>query len=225
MSHAIFFNPPLETNFLGHQIKELYFDKVYDPYLRGKKDLTIVDVGGNIGMTSYYFSQFAKDVYVLEPSVEHFDILMQMVAHNKLDNVHPINKAIFMKSGKYPLFTPTDNEGNETNRTMRSLHQAIANPQHPKFEEVECITLPQLFADFSISHIDLLKLDVEGTEPEIICSTPFKDVAPKIDTIILEVHSWNGRHPNQLHEGLKDAGFTTIQPIQSDASILVATKQ
>lgn len=216
MAHAILFNPPLENNYLGHQIKEIYFDRVYTPYFEGKKDLTIIDVGANVGMTSYYFSQFAKNVYSLEPSLEHFDILTQMITHNKLDNVHPINKALYMKSGKFPLF-------HNNNKTMYSLHQAVADPNLPP-EEVEAITFQQLFADFSIEHVDFLKTDVEGSEVELFCSTPFKEVAPKIDIVMTEVHQWNGRNSQQLIDGFKDAGFNNVQQVKSDASILVATK-
>jgi len=51
---------------------------------------TIIDIGANIGVTSYYFSRFAKIVYSLEPSTEHFDILAKMVNFNKLTKFIPL---------------------------------------------------------------------------------------------------------------------------------------
>jgi len=219
MAHAIFFEPPIETNFLGHQMAEIYKDKVYDSIFTGKKDLVVIDVGANLGMFTYYASRFAKEIYAVEPSVEHFDVLMKMLDYNKLENVHPINKAIYIKPGTYPGFKPPEN------RTMNSLHQGVTGgrPDVP-FENWECITLPQLFADFSINHVDVMKLDIEGTETELICSTSFKEVAPKIDLIVLEQHAWSGRHPNQLLEGLRNSGFKDIQTIPTDANIIVARK-
>src|SRR3954469_16916993 len=109
MSHAIFFNPPLESHWLGHQFEEIYKTKLYEPYLRGKKDLTIIDAGGNVGLTSYYFSQFAKDVYTLEPVQEYSDLIRQMLEYNKVENVHLIQKALYMEDGKFPFF---HNSGN-----------------------------------------------------------------------------------------------------------------
>ena len=224
MSHAIFFEPPITSNFLGHQFAEIYKDRVYAPFVEGKDLKTCIDIGANLGMVSYYFAQHFKEVYSIEPSLEHFELLTKMVEFNKLDNVHPINKAIFMKSGKYPLFHPLDESGVEKNKTMYSLHQSVANVQNVKTEEVDCITLPQLFADYGIDHVDLMKLDVEGSEVDIICSGSFKEVADKIDMIILEQHTWNGRNPQQLIDGLKDAGYKNISTVPNDANIIVATK-
>lgn len=219
MSHAIFFEPPIETNFLGHQFAEMYKDKVYAPFFEGKKDLQVLDIGANVGMFSYYASRFAKAIYAVEPTLEHFDMLMKMVEFNKLENVHPVNKAVYIKSGKFPLFKP------ENNKTMNSLHQGVTNgrPDMP-YEEVDCITLPQLFADFSIDHIDIAKIDIEGTETELISSSSFKEVADKIDLIVTEQHAWSGRHPNQLLDALRNAGFKNIQTMPSDANIIVASK-
>lgn len=214
--HAIFFEPPIENNYLGHQFAEIYKEKIYAPFIEGKNLKTCVEVGANVGVVSYYFAQHFKEVYSLEPSGEHFNVLLHMIEYNKLDNIKPINKAIYMKPGKFPFY-------HNQNKTMYSLHQAIADPSLPS-EEVEAITFQQLLADFSIEHIDFMKVDVEGSEVELFCSTPFKEVAPKIDTVITEIHAWNGRNPQQLIDGFKDAGFTKVETVASDASILVATK-
>ena len=214
--HGIFFNPPIDNNYLGHQFSEIYKDRIYAPFIEGKNLKTCIEVGANVGVVSYYFAQHFKEVYALEPSVEHFDVLMHMVAHNKLDNIHPINKAIYIKPGKLPFF-------HNNNKTMYSLHQAVADPNLPT-EEVDCVTLPQLLADHAIEHVDFMKVDVEGSETEIFCSTSFKEVADKIDMIILEQHAWSGRHPQHLIDGLKDAGFKDIKTMPSDASIIVAGK-
>mgnify|MGYP001571778710 CR=1 FL=1 len=213
--NAIFFKPPISSNFIGHQMAEVYKDQVYAPFLNGKKDLTILDIGANIGITSYYFSQFAKQVYSLEPSREHFMILCKMIEFNGLKNVKPIKKAIFMEDKSLPFF-------HNKNKTMNSLHMAVNDNSSPS-EEVECITFDTLFENEKIEHVDFMKLDVEGSEVEVLSSEGFRKVAPKIDLIILEVHQWNGRHPNQIKDALKSNGFTVDQ-IPNDANILVAKK-
>ncbi len=212
---AIFFNKPLENNFVGHQIAEVYKDQVYAPYLQGKKDLTIIDIGANIGVTSYYFSQFAKQVYSIEPSKEHFEVLVAMLVFNKIKNVKPINKAIYMKSGQYPLF-------HNTNKTMFSLHLAV-NDDSSKEELVDCLTLEDLFNQEKIEHCNLMKLDVEGSEYEILGSPSFKLVAPKIDLIIGESHKWAGRNENQIRESFKNNGFN-FEWLNTEAQLFVAKK-
>lgn len=213
--HGIFFNPPIEDNWLGHIVAEIYKDKIYEPYLIGKKDLIILDIGANLGITSYYFSKFAKQVYALEPAFEHFDVLAHMLTFNQLTNIKPIRKAIFTENKKFPLF-------HNKNKTMYSLHQNVADGLSPN-EMVEAITLDQLFKDENIDHVDLMKLDVEGSEVEILSSLSFHEVANKIDVIIGEQHSWSGRHPNQLREALKSNGFS-YETLANDANLFVAKR-
>ena len=115
---------------------EVFRDGIYEPLLRGKQDLTILDIGANIGITAYYFSQFAKQVYSLEPSLEHFDTFTTMLKYNKITNVIPINKAMYIKPGQLPLYHP-QNE----NKTMYSLHAGIGVKDE---ELVTCTTFEEL---------------------------------------------------------------------------------
>lgn len=210
---AIFFGDNAEQYFLGHQFGEVYKERVYEPYLIGRSDLTILDIGGNIGVTSFHFSHFAKQVITLEPSKEHFEILKKMVEFNELKNVKLINKAIFMESKKFPLF-------HNANKTMFSLHGAVSDGTS---EEVEAITLEDLFKQEKLDHVDLMKLDIEGSEIEVFSHSSFKAVADKIDLIVTERHNWSGRHPNQLNEALRNAGFLITQ-IPANADLVVAKR-
>ena len=214
--HALFFNPPIEENWLGHQVAEIYKDKIYDPLLRGKKDLIILEIGANIGVASYFFSQFAKQVYALEPSLQHFEVLETMLKFNGITNVKPIRKAIYIENGVFPFGGPTGN------KTMRSLHTATWEGGRSD-ENVEAVTLEKLFEDEKIEHVDFMKLDIEGSEAEVLAHTSFKAVAPKIDTILMELHSWTGRHPNQVRDALKNAGYE-LMGVPNDAEIIIARR-
>jgi FkbM family methyltransferase len=213
--HAQFFNPPIEENFLGHQMAEVYRDKVYAPYVEGRKDLVILDIGANIGVTSYYFSRYAKKVIALEPALEHFAVLVEMLRFNKTKNVVPINKALYMEEKELPLFHK------EKNKTMYSLHGAISDGSPP--EVVKCITIDKLMKENKIGEVDLMKLDIEGSENEVLSHPTFKKVAPKIKTIIVERHEWSGRHPNQLAEALKLRDYQ-VKEIENQADLLVASR-
>lgn len=195
---------------------EVYKDRVYAPLLEGKKDLTIIDVGANLGLTSYYFSQFAKQVYSLEPSLEHFDVMTTMLKYNKITNVMPINKALYFKEGVF------DFGGPDGNGTMRSLHSATWQDHKPS-ETVSATTLPVLFKDFNIEKVDFMKTDIEGSEVELFSSSSFREVADKIDLIVVEVHEWSGRNPNQLLDAFKMNNFT-VESIPNDATLLVASR-
>ena len=203
--HAIFFEPPLENNFIEHQLVEIYLDKIYQPVFRDKKDLTILDVGAFIGLTSYYFSRFAKVVYAFEPSLAYFDLLSRMLVFNEIKNVLPFRLALYLENNQFPFYH------SKLNHTSSSLN-AVVNVDNQPSEIVETITLDKFFTEQKIEHVDLLKLDVEGSEIEILSSQGFKKVAERIDNLVIESHAWAGRHPNQLQEALKNNGYK-VEPV------------
>jgi len=212
---AIFFEGEIQDNYLGHIMAEVYKEQLYAPFLVGKKDLTILDIGANVGVTALYFSDFGK-VFSVEPAKEHFKCLSEMVKYNKLeDKITPINKALFIDSNKLPFY-------HNKNRTMYSLHSAV-NDNSSEPEMVDCIRLDDLMKEFKIDNVDMMKLDVEGSEVEIISSDGFKNVADKIKLIIIERHAWSGRNPNQLVDALKMRGFF-VEPIPAEADIVVARR-
>ena len=194
-------------------MSEIYKEGVYRPFLQDKRDMTILDIGANIGITSYYFSQHARQVYSLEPSKDHFGIFTRMLEFNQIQNVKAINKAIYIDSKPHTLH-------HNPNKTMYSLHGAVSDGTG---EEVETMTLKELFEQEKIEHVDLMKLDIEGSEIEVLSHSDFVELAPKMDLLITERHDWSGRNPNQLTEALKNAGFKVDQA-QSSADLVIGYK-
>lgn len=213
---ALFWRGDIDKYFIGYQFEEIFKARIYAPYLENVKDAVVIDLGANLGSFSLYASKYAKQVYSLEPSTETFEIFKHMIEFNNLTNVKPINKAIYMENGTFGFGGP------DNNRTMRSLHQATWQDGQPQ-EQVEAITLDKLFLDEGIEHVTLCKIDIEGSEGELLGSEGFRLVAPKIDTIVMENHSWNGRHFNLIKESLKNNGFT-VSVLPNDAQILVGVK-
>ena len=213
-THALFWSGDIETMFLGHQLSEIYKERVYAQFLDDKKDLVILDIGANVGATTYYFSRFAKQVISLEPSLEHFNILTQNISFNNLKNVTPIMKALYIEDTTLPFF-------HNPNRTSYSLHTAINDQSKP--EQVQTVRLDTLLKDFSVEQVDFMKIDVEGSETEIFSSESFANVADKIKIIVGEYHDWSGRHPNQLKDALEMHGYK-FGWLQSDAKLFAATK-
>lgn len=213
--NAFFFNTPVETSFIGHQLSEIYRDQVYVPFLQGKKDLTIIDIGANIGMTTYYFSRFAKVVHSVEPSLEHFETLKHMVKFNELNNVVLHKEAIWIKD------TIEEFHHNQ-NKTMFSLHTAVDDGSS-RIEKVKVTSIDTFFKENKIEKCDFMKIDIEGSEFELVCSDKFAEIAPKIETVFLEYHTWAGRNPNQLTQALEEYGFKVTQP-QSTAGLLAGTR-
>jgi FkbM family methyltransferase len=211
--NGLFWNGNIEDNFIGHIMAEVYKDEVYKPTFIGRKNLTIFDLGANIGITSMYFSNYAKDVYSVEPAKEHIECLKKMLEFNKIKNIHPLNYAIAGKNGKLTL-------NHNPNKTSYSL---IAKTSEKDNEEIDAITIEKLFEITGVKHVDFVKMDIEGSEFEVVCGESFRKVAPMIDQIIIEMHQWAGRNFNQLKEALRNNGFK-VSTIPNDASIIMGVK-
>lgn len=212
-----FFFRDFDNCYLPEILKEIYRDRVYDPFLKGKKDLVIADLGANIGMFSYYAHDMAKVIYAVEPSKQHFEVLTKMIEFNGLERVKPIKKALSNKNGKTTFY-------HNNNTTMFSLKSEV-NSLPSESEEVETIDFEQFFIENDIKHLDFVKIDIEGSEAEVFGSAGFEKVADKIDIIMGEFHTWSGVNPAQFANYLRDNGFSFKWANATEASLFIAERK
>lgn len=188
-----------EGSYIPEILQEIYIEKVYDQFFKDKKDMVVVDCGANIGIFSLYAAKYAKKVYAIEPSKEHFETLKKNIEFNKLDKIiTPINMAVSHENGAKDFF-------HNTNKTMFSLNEAVNNTQDK--ETVEAIRMDTLFDKYDIKGVDFLKLDIEGSEMEVVGGKGFEVATRAIKAIVVEYHKWSGRNPSQLITTLEDYGF------------------
>ena len=213
MTQAFFFTD-FENSHIPEILKEMYLDRAYDPYLKGE-NLTILDIGANIGLFSYFAYDKAKIIYALEPSVQHYQNLVTMLVSNEMHNVAPIQKAISDKVGTADFY-------HSTNDTMFSLKKEVNDTG--ELERVETTTLDAFFQENNIEHVDFMKIDVEGAEAAIFGSDTFDKVKDKIDIIMGEYHVWTGINPNQFRSYFTDRGFTFKWADKTIASLFIAER-
>jgi len=167
-----------EELFIPYIYKEIYFDGVYVDMFNNKKDMVVVDIGANIGIVTQYMREYAKKLYAIEPSTEHFEALKKNKEFNKWDNVEVFKLAIADKDGEMTLHTLNDN------RTCHSL----VNDYKQGGEQVKTMAMDTFFEKNKIKEVDFMKFDVEGAEELILTSEGFKKVADKIKAIEIEFH-------------------------------------
>lgn len=213
---ALFFRD-INNDYVSHIIKEIWHDRVYDPYFQGKKDLTVVDIGANVGLWSYYAAPFAKQIYALEPSSLHFETLTTMLEYNGLTQVKPLKMAVSNFTGMGEFY-------HNENTTMFSLRPEV-NGKPDEKESVQVITLDNLFEKEGLTHVDVLKIDCEGSEAEIFGGEGFDKVKDKIDLVIGEFHTWSGINPEQFKTYFLDRGFSFNWTGQTQAATFVARKE
>jgi FkbM family methyltransferase len=212
---GIFFRD-FKNAYIPHILKELYLERAYDDYFTGKKDLTILDIGANVGLFSFFAYQYASRIYAIEPASEHFSTMLHMLKFNKMDKVSPLNIAMSTENGKGVLH-------HNENVTMHSLRPEVATPGLES-EEVDMVTFDKLFSDYGIEHVDFMKIDTEGSEIELLASPGFKKVMDKIDNIYGEYHVWSGVNKNQLANMLTDYGYNFEWVGNTDAHVFKARR-
>lgn len=215
MDKQAFYFRDFENAHIPEILHEIYTDKVYEPYIKGKKGLTIVDVGANIGLTTYYFSQFAETVYSIEPARDHIDCIMAMVKYNKLQNIKVLPYAISDITGPTFLY-------HSHNSTMNSLDPRLNTADYA--EIVTALSIDKLFEMVGIEKIDLLKLDPEGAESAIISSEGFIKYVDKIPLIIGEWHTWGKLSKDDFKSQLEKLGYKFDWMQNISASIYIAIR-
>lgn len=224
---------PFDSLYIPYIYREIYFEGVYIDILNGRKDMVIVDVGANIGVTVQHFQPHAKKLFAIEPSPEHFTALKKNKEFNKWDNVTLCNYALADKDGELE-FTQ-----NVNNRTMNSLavgghvdHGVHQIKPEMKFDgtitaegydqklTVKAKSIDNFFAENSITHVDFMKFDPEGAEDMILRSEGFRKVASFIDAIEVEFHfpTWP-----QLVDYMGTLGFSARR-YESSAVIVLFTR-
>lgn len=144
---------------------------------------TIVDLGANIGTFAIYAAMSAANVRVhaYEPAPQLFSLLQANVALNGLGAaVRCFNLAVAGDSDERELFVEGD--GLYFPSLMRPQSAASASTR------VRCTDLAGVFRSGELSHVDILKMDVEGAEYDILTATP-PELWKAIGEVRMEYHT------------------------------------
>jgi FkbM family methyltransferase len=142
------------TKIVIHEIKRDY--KLDD--LPIKDGDYLVDIGAHKGIVSCYLAKKYPQATVLafEPVKENFDALLKHLEMNKITNVTAINKAV------------TADGRNVHITILESDNSGSGNIYANAGVQVPSVTLEQVFEQYHIDRLPLLKIDCEGAEFEIL---------------------------------------------------------
>lgn len=192
--------------------KEIFFDQVYlqgfPKKLLQNEALTVIDIGANVGFFSF-FMQFrypGAQIYAFEPMPFNFNVLQKYVKESRFKTLFPVNKAVAGTTGKLLLHYA----GDHAYTTMASTFK---NQRKVHSLDVEAVSLEQIFSDYGLQTVDLLKMDCEGSEYDILYKTPVA-LFQKINALCIETH--NGLQANENTASL--AAFLQAQGYCQQAS-------
>lgn len=200
VAHPEFGKEPITIYFMSKDEALLQFNEIFTGrfYKEGrmKKDMVVVDIGAAYGFSALYFKDYAKVIYALEPNEDLFECMKRNT--KKYKNIKCFPFGIAGNSRKSTLYGYNGAEASTTEKRDNPTSQ----------EEILLLSLEEFMKQQNIDHIDLLKVDCEGSEYEIFISDAFKRVAGKIDSIIGEAHWQAPYYPMFIPEMLKENGFS-----------------
>lgn len=136
------------------------------------KNSTVIDLGANIGMFSLFaLKHGAEKIYSYEPNAVNFEKLKKYT--KSFNNIQPINLAVCGKPGTVYV------NGADMKGTSSVNNEAGEYP-------VECITLESIIDERNEKDL-VLKIDVEGSEYDILYSCPTEKLK-RFNTIYAEFH-------------------------------------
>lgn len=125
----------------------------------------VLDIGANIGEFTLFAAHRAKhgSVFSFEPSSHLFQELKTNVQINKLKNVSCVQVGLSDRKAKLPLYSlaETDKESSTKNRGKGTVFPSAADSSA---ETIELETLDNWARQVGLSKLDIVKIDIEGSE-------------------------------------------------------------
>src|SRR5207248_820531 len=136
----------------------------------------IIDAGANIGMASLYFRKLYPQAKILafEPDPMIFTVLKANVERNRLD-IQCVNAAVDESTGTKDFFAGAECSASGSLHPHNSLKGATT---------VHCVRMSEYVGQW----VDLLKLDVEGSETAVLCELAASGKLESIGQVIVEFH-------------------------------------
>lgn len=188
-----------------HMYREIFIRNAY--YFEPNVEVpTILDCGGNIGLSVIYFKHLFPDstITVFEPMPKNREYLEKNIQLNELQDVKVEPSALGKEDGQLTLYVnKADKGGGKVTSIMN-----IATESEEVWEET--MVPVRKLSDFINQNITCIKMDVEGAEGLIIKELASSGALKKVTYVIGEYHFNEDVRENSLRDildHLEDAGL------------------
>jgi FkbM family methyltransferase len=142
---------------------------------------TVIDAGANIGLTSVFYANKYPEatIVAVEPESSNFQMLKRNIA--PYPNVIAVQAALWRDNQEIRLIDPKLGHYG-----FRTLEAPTLGSLREDYKLVRGVTLSRLMLDLHLNYVDLLKIDIEGSEKEV-----FEDSDSWVDNvgvIVVELH-------------------------------------
>ena len=136
---------------------------------------TIIDCGANIGLTTVYYKNLYPNsqIIAIEPEKSNYDLLTKNT--DKFDNVTCIQRGIWNKS----CYLKIKNESAEK--------WAFQLEETDEKTDISALSITDIIKQYNLKKIDVLKIDIEGTEKQIFMNG-YEEWLPLVKVLMIELH-------------------------------------
>ncbi|MGI6247156.1 MAG: FkbM family methyltransferase [Pseudochelatococcus sp.] len=168
------------------------------------EDFVFLDVGANAGFYALHAAAHAGPrarILAIEPQPEVFERLVWNIGVNRFGTVKAIACALADRAGEVTLFLDPSNIGEASIKIVGSANAPTLR--------VPARTMLDVIRDEGFTHVDAIKLDVQGAEDLIL--EPFLALAPQsLWPRLLILENSESRWQTDLHALLGQNGFREV---------------
>jgi FkbM family methyltransferase len=150
--------------------------------LNEKINLKIVDAGANIGSASIYFKAFfpAAQIACIEPDTENLKML-----HKNLDSFIKNNTVFVYKNA----LMDQPNKSILLKKNFRDSKDWSISTEESNIETtLRSVTIQEIMVDHGWDQIDILKIDIEGSERFLFKESANTDFLNYVKVVAIEIH-------------------------------------
>jgi len=198
LGRSVVFRGRTDKGVMSHFFKPGYriLDTVDNPVR------VIADAGANIGDETLRFRHFHPDarIIAIEPDPGNFDILSANVSSDP--GIELLRNGLWSHDCGLRVLAGDSAEGFR-------VEEADDGLQPP---DVQAISIPSIMARFSLATIDILKMDIEGSEFQVFSSPGVESWIGKVKALIFEC-------PDSDHPGATQRIFEKISGLDFNCYI------
>ena len=192
----------------------------YLEYLR--ENMTVFDVGANVGELTLLFSRFVEGggVHAFEASADVYKKLELVCAAAGKRNVVLNHLALSDKSGSIRLHVYDDAYSSFNSQAARPLKNYGLDLEPIGVEEMPATTVDDYCAGKKIERIDLLKIDVEGAELQVMRGARRMLKSKRIRCLTFEFGQTTfdmGNSPEEIEAFLKEMDYKIRNIVKGDS--------
>jgi FkbM family methyltransferase len=216
---------PGQEGYLGDRaaFAHVFFAGEYDFLLdRMAPGDIVLDAGANIGCFTLRASQQVGPrglVIAVEPEPSNAACLNSNIGLNHLTNVVIVERALSAISDRTVTIIGTgttasvDEPGN-----MLPLVDPTAGSSRTS---VRTITLNDLLTELSVDRLDIIKMDIEGSENSIFATAATSEVLATARAVAVEVHNDEG--PDLVQSRLRAEGYSYVSGVTPESGFFIRT--